>query len=820
MFAPIIAFAYEFEVDGIYYNINGNEAEVTQRGDVYSGPEQSYSGSIIIPSTVTHNGTTYSVTRIGFRAFSNNENLYHVEMPNTITAIDDYAFAVCPCLNSIDIPNSVTSIGVSILMCCSGLESIIVASDNPRYDSRDNCNAIIETQTNTLIQGCQNTNIPYTITQIGHSAFYGCSSLTSIEIPGSVLSIGSCAFYDCSNLSVIDVPNSVYSIGGYAFYNTAWYNNQPDGMVYTGLVLYKYKGRMPSGTNIVINDGTITIAVNAFENCRGLSGIEIPNSVTTIGDYAFHNCTSLTTISIPNSVTSIGSAVFSECSSLASFELPISINTISNYMFSGCSSLTSIEIPSWITSIGHSAFAHCHSLVNIELPNSITSINDFTFYDCTSLNCFEIPDHITYIGCGAFSDCSHLSHVFIPHSVNTIGNQVFENCSGLQDVNIPNSVTAIGDYMFSGCSSLTSIEIPNSITYIGSLAFSDCRGLTEVAIPNSVKSIGPWAFHKCTSLTSIEIPNSVTYIDGGAFIDCTGLERVTIGNSINSIRERAFTNCDEIKDVYCYSTSPPECDDNTFTNYGGTLHVQATSIAAYFTAPCWRNFATIVGDAVGPIYLLISNDSIELKLGEQFNLTASIVPSNSTSSMIIWNSTNPTIATVENGVVTAIGIGECDIKAACFGMQVICHIIVKDQIKLDYEEVSVLPNHIISLTPSASLVLPELIVESSDPTIAAARLINGQVQVVGIKEGTTIVTVSSIDDSAQEATCLVTVYTESGDMNCDGFVNISDVTSLIDYLLSGDDSQISNKNADVNGDESINISDVTELIDILLQGNG
>ena len=112
--------------------------------------------------------------------------------------------------------------------------------------------------------------------------------------------------------------------------------------------------------------------------------------------------------------------------------------------------------------------------------------------------------------------------------------------------------------------------------------------------------------------------------------------------------------------------------------------------------------------------------------------------------------------------------------------------------------------------------MPELTVSSSDPTIAVARIMNGEVQVVGIKEGTTTITVGSADGTAIPATCLVTVYTEPGDLNSDGFVTISDVTSLIDYLLGGDDTQISSKNADVNGDGNISISDVTTLIDQLL----
>lgn len=122
----------------------------------------------------------------------------------------------------------------------------------------------------------------------------------------------------------------------------------------------------------------------------------------------------------------------------------------------------------------------------------------------------------------------------------------------------------------------------------------------------------------------------------------------------------------------------------------------------------------------------------------------------------------------------------------------------------------------LTLTPNAPVMPEGFITTSSDPTVAAVRIMNGKVQVVGIKEGITTITVDSSDGTAQSATCLVTVYTEPGDLNSDGFVNISDVTSLIDYLLGGDDSSVTIKNADVNGDGKINIADVTSLIDTLL----
>ena len=138
-------------------------------------------------------------------------------------------------------------------------------------------------------------------------------------------------------------------------------------------------------------------------------------------------------------------------------------------------------------------------------------------------------------------------------------------------------------------------------------------------------------------------------------------------------------------------------------------------------------------------------------------------------------------------------------------------------ITLDQQEAMVLPNHIITLTPSASPVEPEgYTVTSSEPSVAAARLINGKVQVVGIKEGTTTITVGSTDGAAVPATCLVTVYTESGDVNCDGFIDINDVTGLIDYVLTGNIANLKAANADYNNDNFVDIDDITALIDHVL----
>lgn len=301
--------------DAMYYYIGGNVV---------------IPDSVVFPATLSSPQQEYKVTSIDKYTFRDDYGNYNRDQPllsvvvgNNITSINDRTFYDCENLTSVTLGNKVKNIGDEAFFGCNNISSLKVESGNTVYDSRNNCNAIIETSTNTLIMGCKTSIVPNGVTSIGNYAFNNCEGLTEITIPNSVTSIGNYAFNYCPGLTEITIPNSVTSIGTRAF---------------------SYCENL---RNIIIHNGITQIMNNTFECCTNLTNISLPNGITKIGSSAFRNCVSLSSITIPSSVTSIGSGAFRGCSSLSEV---VSLNptppTISSNTFTEYTATLQVPISS------------------------------------------------------------------------------------------------------------------------------------------------------------------------------------------------------------------------------------------------------------------------------------------------------------------------------------------------------------------------------------------------------------------------------------------------------------------------------------------
>lgn len=540
------------KIGDLYYNLNASKktAEVTYQG--YWGknnyPELT---AVEIPSSVSKDGITYNVTSIGQDAFNNCTNLKSVIIGNNVTSIGNWAFYNNTCLTS-----------------------IIVGLGNTTYDSRNNCNAIIKTSTNTLVIGCQSTIIPNSVTSIESNAFNGCSSLTAITIPNSVRSIGGVAFCECSGLKSVTIPNSVTSIGVDAFYDC------------TGM------------TSVTINSNAIVSKkYSPTSSLKNVFGTQVTtyilgDSVKSIGECAFYDCSSLTSITLGKNVSNIGLAAFKYCTSLTSVVWNIrnysDFNSNNNPFYyynrdENYNNAYSLDLRSQITSfvlgneVEHIPALLCermNKLTSVKIPNSVTSVGSAAFYGCTGLTSPLYNAHV---------------FAYMPWSF-----------SG--EYTIPNGIESIAGRAFSECSGLTSVTIPNSVTSIGGSAFYLCSSLTSVTFGNGIVSIGACAFMSCWCLTSIIIPSSVIDIKDDAFSDCQGLTSVTIGESVQNIGKGAFY-CGRLKTITCYAINPPIIGYGTVVYpYGNgdafygvnketcIVYVPQESVNAYKDAFGWTEF--------------------------------------------------------------------------------------------------------------------------------------------------------------------------------------------------------------------------------------
>ena len=619
LFCANAVFAHDIEVDGIYYKLSKTDKTVcvTYKGeDPFLYPNR-YTGDVLIPDKVTYNGTTYTVTSIGAYAFSECMELTSVTIGSYVTSIEEGAFQCCRGLTSVIIPNSVTSIGSFAFNGCTGLtsitipnsvaninegawagcyslENIIVEDGNYIYDSRENCNAIIETATNSLILGCKNTVITNSVTSIGGWAFYDCSGLTSVEIPNSVTSIGVSAFSDCSGLTSVEIPNSVTSIKEYAFNGC------------TGL------------TSVIIPSSVTIVRHDAFDNCISLKSVCIEDAETTMslhstgsGDTWFRNCP-LETLYLGRNLSYktdysddyyddnvYSYSPFCNNSTLKSVTIGRYVTSFEKYLFYGCTGLTSITIPNNVTSICERAFYKCKSLRDVCIEDGEGGLH-FLHSNSNSNNAFYgCPLETLYLG-------RNLSYATFPNA-----DSPFCNNSTLKSVTIGKYVTSFENGLFYGCTGLTSITIPNSVTSIGNGAFEGCTSLTDLCVEDGIRTLqlgykysttypyigGQGLFYDCP-LKTLYLGRNLSYKTDSKygyspFYKNGTLTAIIIGNSVTSIGNSAFKGCAGLTRVYLLGENPPAVGEENFTTeqyLNLQLYVPEGTLGIYQVAETWKEF--------------------------------------------------------------------------------------------------------------------------------------------------------------------------------------------------------------------------------------
>lgn len=605
-----MVFAYDFEANGIYYNVTST-TELT--AEVTSG-DNNYSGVVTIPSSVVYKSRTLNVTAIGDGAFSNDKELIEVKIPNSVTSIGYMSFRGCSKLTTLSIPNSVTSIDGFAFDDCTSLVDFriedgdgILSFDSGSYLPYLFSNCPLKTiyigrnlsyTSNSTYgyspfyenQTIESVSFGNKVTSIPERLFDNCAKINNITIPSNILEIGKSAFYYCSNLSNITMNCSNTTIKEFAFYGCPIVRvNIPNIYSWCQINFEKY-----DSNPLCYNSG------NLYSNGVMIKKLVIPSNVTKIKQHAFRYCKGLESVVISNGVVSI-----------------------ENSAFCGCSNVISISIPSSITNIASDVFKNCTSLSDVHI-NDLSSWCNIDF-----ANEFSTP---LYYG-NLYLDNKQVTEIVIPNYINEIKAYTFGYCKLLKSVSIPCGVENIGKFAFIGCSELTDVNISNGVKTVGWGAFRECDGLVNLTIPSSVESIDYYAFEGCTALRDLCIEDGEELLSlpchdfakrSGLFYDCP-LERlylgrnlqykadyryenspfygrnlmqsVVLGKNVTSLKDCALQNCNAIKEMYILTETPPIVGANNFADYhyaNTTLYIPLGTLNAYQNADIWKDFWEIV----------------------------------------------------------------------------------------------------------------------------------------------------------------------------------------------------------------------------------
>ena len=534
--------------------------------------------SITLPTSVT------SLKEGAFFA----SGLASISLPSALKRIEFNALAYTN-IASITIPASVEFIGQSALRACTDLAQITVEAENTKYDSRDNCNAIIEKATNTLIQGCKTSTIPATVTAIGSQAFQECQGLTSISIPSSVSSIADNAFFQCNNLiSVLVEIKTPLAISEKTFSNRAeatLYVPEGSKADYEGAAYWKEFSSIEEVAEMV-DPSVRTVNVTAAGTLSQSISSDDMSSITELTITGQLNGTDLRLIRemagndylgqptdgslkkldlsganiveggekyLDTDRVTSSTGTYTQNVGVNSFHYATHNNVLGTSVFAGCDKLEEVILPNSITSIGDYVFWYCLNLKALEIPKNVSSIGWEFIYGPNKISKLSVAEGNQYFSSPEGSNVLMqgtrlifgLSGAQIPAGTTIIGTEAFRDCSGLGDVIIPEGVTTIevGAFAWSG---LTSIKMPSTLTTIGNDAFAGCSGLTSFTLPKTVVSYGDGsegglgALKDCVNLTSIKVEDGNPKYDSRN--SCNGIIETATNTLISGCKNTVIPN--------------------------------------------------------------------------------------------------------------------------------------------------------------------------------------------------------------------------------------------------------------------------------------